>query len=244
MSEEIFILEDLIRKKQITFYSYGKKIKTDLKDFGQYNWDLVTHIVEQSGDKILIAGGGLEKYLHHLPHMSVLVDFAMQLWSKRTEKYPRDKAIGVAVDIDALNPIYLAQRNPEEEKIFNGLGQMVSETSSWLPEMPYVEKVWNFALCNAMGGLVGSPGYEYPREEASFLIEAVHLAQHFVIGTPKQVRRYEKYALDHLQAALSQAKRLEENPGLIFENPYDLLQLERVVGNARRIAENVVHFGM
>lgn len=176
--------------------------------------------------------------------MSILVDFAMQLWAKGTEKYPQNKAIGVAVDIDALNPIYLAQRNPEEEKISNPFtGHVAAETSSWLPEMPYVEKVWNFALCNAMGGLVGSPGYEYPREETSFLAEAVHLAQHFVIGIPQQVKRYEKYALEHVQAALSQAKRLEENPGLIFENPYDLLQLERVVGNARRIAENVVHFG-
>src|SRR3989338_4193251 len=142
-------LEELISQKKITFHSYGRELKTQMKDFGEYNWDLINHLMKDSGNKITIAGEGLERYLGHPSQMYKLADFVIQLWYKGTERYPQDMTIHVAVDLDVLNARYLKQRKPETEKIVNGFNQVVGDTSSWLPEMPYIEKVWNFALCNA-----------------------------------------------------------------------------------------------
>ncbi|MBI2666846.1 hypothetical protein HYX13_04495 [Candidatus Woesearchaeota archaeon] len=233
--------EELIRSKEITFHSYGRKLKTKMKSFGEYNWDLIRKLIEQSGNKMILSGSALECYLQKPQNMGIITDFAMQIFGKGSERYG-DFSVCVSVDIDALNPYYLAKRNSKEEKIVNLLGQTLADTSWWVKEIPYVEKVWNFSLCNALGGMVGSPGYEYPHTEKRFRAEMAWFAQRFMIGTPEQIKRYETYALNYLKQVFEKISVFEENPHLLFENTFEMNLLEIAAHDAGLVAENVVHF--
>ncbi len=231
-------LEDFIRNKKIEFVSYQRKLDTDLPDFGEYNWNLVKHITKQSGKYLTMKGDALEEYGRDVKNLYYLADFVVQLWSDAHQKYS-DFGIRVLVDIDKFNQHY---KQPKEEKLVNGLGKVVCDAASWVSEIPYFEKVWNFALCNAIGGMVGYPGYEHPKDDASFRNEIAEHAEHFMIGTPKQIERYKKYAYESLDATMTITEKLKKNPDSIFKDYYQLHGLAVAAHSAQQIAEMVTHF--
>lgn len=239
-------LEDLIRNQDIEFYSYGKQLKTDLSNFGKYNWDLVKHILSQSGDKMAIKGKGLESYLTKVENLYCFANFLTQFWCERecTGMYHQNWSVHVDVDINQFSEHY---QQPTEEKILNGLGQVVCDAASWVPEISYFEKSWNFALCSAVGGVVGYPGYEHPRDDLSFRREMARHAENFMIGSREQIKRYKKYALEYVNTIINLVDELKADPESIFndslnDSRYQLMGLQQVAECAERIAENVVIF--
>ncbi len=231
-------LEELICDKKIEFYSYGRKLETDLEDFGEYNSDLVNHIVLHSGNKMTITGKGLQNYLKEKQNLCILADFLVQVWCRGTYK-AHDMAIHVHVDIKKFARYY---QRPSEEKLVNGLGQVVGDATGWVPEMPYFEKLWNLALDQAIGGMVGYPGHEHPKTDEAFRYVIDQQAEWFMIGTPEQIKRYKKYALDILNNVADSAEELKKNPESIFDEYHKLRSLEMSARHARVIAENVIQF--
>lgn len=65
-----------------------------------------------------------------------------------------------------------------------------------------------------------------------------------MIGTPKQIKRYKKYALESLGNVTKIADELKNNPESIFDDYYKLHGLEMVSRHARIIANNVAHFSV
>lgn len=232
-------LEDLIRSKEIEFFSYGRKLDTEI-DFGQYNWDLVKYLLQNAGNKISLKGSGLENYLAKPQHLYTLTGFLTQLWYKGVKKFP-DIALHINVDIDAFEKDY---RQPQEERLVNGLGEFACDAAGWVPEMVYFEKMWNFALDYAVGSMVGYPGYEHPRNDDSFRVRIADLAENYLIGTPQQIPRYKKYALDAVKSALSTTEELQKNPEGIFADYNILHSLEIIAHHARMIAANVAYFSV
>ena len=235
-------LEDLIRSKEIEFFSYGRKLDTDLKDFGTYNLNLVKHVLPKAGNKISLKGVALEQYLSKPENLYSFAEFLIQFWYHGVSVQKKQHlAVHVDVDMDKLSSHY---QKPTEEKLVNFSGQVVGDAASWVPEMPYFEKLWNFALDQAVGGMVGYPGYEHPRNDLSFRIRAAELAENYMIGTKQQIQRYRKYALESLNHVTGIADGLKNDPESIFDN-YDQLQgLEMVSRHARIIAENIAHFSL
>ncbi len=233
-------LEELIRNKDVVFHSYGRDIDTDLKDFGEYNWDLVKHIADQSGNCIVMSGNRLYEHLKDVSNLYNLASFLVQLsWGDGTGKFREGISVHVDVDIDRFSEHY---KKPASEKLINGLGQNICDTARWVPEIPYFEKIWNFALCQAVGGMVGYPGYEHPRDDASFRYEMASHAEHFMIGTKKQLGRYKKYALKHLQNIFRITDEMWYSNNKMFKDPYSLRSLEIEAMQARKIAENIQNF--
>ena len=232
-------LENYIRDKEVEFYFFNKKIDTNIKDFGEYNWNLVEHIIKKGGKWIAIKGFGLDEYLKEPKNLYTLADFAGQLWYKSHSMPIGEVSVHINVDIDSFSKHYV---QPKKEPLINGLGQTVCDASTWAPDMSYFEKTWNFALCNAVGGMVGYPGYEHPKDDASFRYEAADHALKFMIGTKKQLERYKKYALQYLQNVISVTDKLSKDPDSIYENAWPLHGIESNANCTRKIAENISYF--
>ena len=230
--------EELVHNNEIEFFSYTRKLKTDLKDFGEYNWELAESLTNNAGNKIVVSGNGLEEYLREAENLYYFADFLVQLRFKGANKYS-DISIHVKVDIDKLDKHY---QKPKEEKIVNYLGQIVGDASNWVPEMSYFEKSWNHALDTSTGGMVGYPGYEHPSNDESFRYVIENFAENYMIGTPEQVKRYEKYALDSFNNLFELAKTIEQNSKNLSAKYSELGGLERLSKHAKIIAENIAHF--
>ena len=231
-------LAELIKNKEIEFYSYGRKLDSNLSQYGEHNEKITSHLLTAAGHKIVVKGNGLEDYLTEVENLYPLVKFVVNMQDSGSGKYP-DLAIHVEVDIEKLNQHY---PQPKEEKLVNGFGQVVGDASSWVPEMPYFEKCWNFTLDSAVGGMVGYPGYEHPRNDLSFRIRVAEFAKFYMIGTKEQIQRYKKYALEALQSTTALAEEFKNNPNLLFKDPFKLHGLEFCSRSARIIAENINHF--
>jgi len=229
-------LEELIRNKEIEFCSYGRKLDTDLKRFGKSNKNLVEHLVYKSGNKMRIQGSGLQHYLTTERNLYLLAVFLAQLRERGVEKYS-DMAFHVNADIEKLNRHY---PTPAEIKIYNLGGEVVCDAASWVPEMPYFEKLWNFAIDYA----VSADCHGHPGDEGSFRYIVSEFAENFLIGTPQQIPRYKRYALDVLPAVTKIADDLKNNPQGIFVDYTLLHSLETVAHHARLIAANVAHFSV
>ena len=233
-------LEDLIRQKRIEFSSFGRDIPITMDDFGEYNRDLIKHIAEKAGKFITISGPGLEEYLKEPANLYRMADFTNFIWYHATTgSYQEGASVHIDVDIDKFADTYVP---PKDQTMVNGLGQKVCDTASWVPEMPFFEKVWNFALCQAVGGMVGYPGYEHPTTDEGFRIEAANHARNYMIGTKEQLKRYKKYAYESLDWLFKRTDELREDPDKMFEDPYILYGIANLAKDAREIAENVSHF--
>ncbi len=233
--------EELVSNKEIEFYSRGRKLHSTVINFGTYNWELVKHIIGQAGNSIVMKGSGLEEHLYDAQNLYELANFAVQLYFTGSKKYRSGWGIHVDVDIDNFDAHY---KQPSEEKITNGLGQVVCDAATWANDIPYFEKSWNFALCEAIGGAVGYPGYEWPKDDKAFRRERAIHAEHFMIGTRDQIQRYRKYALKHLNNAIAISDEFKKDPDSIFQDPYRVMSLEITLKQARRIAENVLNFSI
>ena len=233
-------LEDLIRNKDIEFFSFGRKLDADIENFGSFNWDLVKHVVNQSGNNLVIKGKPLQDYLTNKNNLFGFANYLVQFYFEGAGRAGKTSfAIHVDTDIETLNQHY---PQPAEEKLVNGLGQVVVDAASWVPEMPYFEKLWNFALDLAVGGAVGYPGYEHPRNDASFRCRIGELAENYMVGTRQQIQRYKKYALESLGKVTKIAGELKDDPESIFDDYYKLRGLEMVSCHTRIIAENIAYF--
>lgn len=178
-------LAELIRDGDIIVVSEGKKVDTFVSDLGEYDWNLVHHIQRGSATHLLFTSDTLENYLKEPKHLYELADFLVQV-TYTTEI----KKIHIDVDMDVLNPFY----KNVGTAIYNGLGQKVADVKNWVPEFSSIERYWNLALCNAVGGAMGSPGYEYPEGSEELKFCALEHAQSFLIGTKEQLKRYIIYA--------------------------------------------------
>ena len=235
-------LEKLIRRKEIQFHSYGRKLSTRLKDYGEYNWNLVRNIMDNSGNAITIKGNSLENYLKEPRNLYHLTNFMIQLWSVGEKNFGPSLGMNLHVDVD-INNFSNSYKQQNKEKMVNGFHQQVGDAATWVREMPYFEKVWNFALCNAIGGLIGSPGYEFPLNDKQFRYHVSLHAENFMIGTREQIKRYDKYALEHLSNITTISDKLKADPSIIFNDKKRYLQgIENNTRSARRISDNIVHF--
>lgn len=234
------LLEELIKDGSIEFYSYGRKLDTAVADFGQYNWDLIHHITEKAGNRIVITGPGVYKHLSDPDNLYSFADFLNQVWySGTTKRYKEGINIHVEVDIETLAYHY---KQPTSEPMINGLGQFVCDSKDWVPEMSYFEKMWNFALDSAIGGMVGYPGHEHPLTDRHFRHVIARHAQNYMIGTKQQLQRYKKCARQYLDGLFRLTKKLRKDPDYIFENPWTLMSIQQAANDARQVAENVQCF--
>lgn len=233
-------LEELIRSDKIRFYSSGRKIDIAIKDFGEYNKELVRHITEKSGNCISVTGEALEEYLKDPSNLFCLADFVNDLhFEGMSNRYPAGVCIHVDVDITKFDETYI---QPKEEPFINGLGQKVCDAADWVPEMPYFEKMWHFALCEAIGCIVGYPGYEHPRSDKEF---RHHIAGHisdYMIGTKGQLKRYRRFAEVSLKKMIDCAKDIMDDPGMIFRRTWILLEIEMCARYTRELLDNINRF--
>jgi len=233
-------LEDLIRQDRIQFYSCGRKLDTQIDDFGNYNWDLVKHLTKHSGKYMTIKGDGLQEYLQDPGSLYHLAGFLVQMWGD-DKNYHYDGGMSFHVEAN-IHSFYQHYIQPEEELIINGLGQKVGDAKDWAPLIPYFEKMWNFALCDAIGGMVGYPGYEHPRCDESFRHEIRHHAQSFMIGTKEQLDRYREFARHYSEAAIRDMLVHVKDREKMFKDTWSLHTIARNIDDARHIAENIEHF--
>ncbi|GEM_PF-1906563 len=231
-------LADLIRNKEIKFYSYGRELDSTLSQYGKYNEKIISHLLKTAGNKIVMKGDGLERHLTKMENLYPLAEFVVHMQHSGSRTFP-DQAIHVKADINKLIQYY---PKPDKEEICNLAGQVVGNASSWVPEMPYFEKVWNFAIDSVIGGIVGYPGYEHPLDDGSFRVRVADFAEDYMIGTKKQLQRYKQYALQALRNTTDRAEQLKSNPDLIFIDPHKLQEVENNSRSARIIAENINHF--
>jgi len=232
---------DLVRNKKIKFHSYGRVLDTDIDDYGKYNWDLIRHLVDQSGRRVAIRGLELETYLRDMGNIIEITNFVTQLWQAGTERYHEGIASNVEVDINAFDKYY---PKPTEEQITKRLEQGLSDSITWVLEIPEFERRWNFSLMLAVGGMIGFPGYESPSTEEAFREEMRVFAESHMVGLPHQVNRYIGYALHRHAKVLSISNAIRDKPEILFTDPYQLQRLQVASMQTRNIAENVAHFGV
>ncbi len=223
--------EDLVRSEGIEFHTYGRKIETNIGDFGICNRELIKQITDNFGAHTAIKGNGLEEYLRKPENLFYLAEFSALLWYPGIKKFSQNWGINIDVDINNFSHHY----QPD---------QLSNIAKDWTPEIPCFEKVWNLALCSAIGGIVGYPGYEGPRCDESFRYHMAQHAENFMIGTREQIERYKKYALDYLNNINKIVGNLNKNQGIIFDEPHRLQGLKVIVDRARKIAENVTYFSI
>ena len=235
-------LEDRIRDGGIEFYSFGRKLSVDIDDFGEYNQDLIKHLAVKAGCYITVCGDGLEGYLGEPKNLFRMARFVVHLWYILNRRYSSSAAIHVDADIEAFDARYT---QPKENNLINGLGHVVGNAAGWVPEIPYFEKCWNFALCDAVGGMVGYPGYEHPRNDESFRLEMATHAEEFMIGTPKQIARYKPFVVNHINTAITIVDGLKSDLEGMFDDDdqqYQLRRLSDAARSAEKIAANILHF--
>lgn len=233
-------LEELIQYQEIEFYSYGRKLDTAVGNFGEYHWGLINHLTIKSGNRIVITGPGIYKHLSDPNNLSTFTEFLNQIWySGTTKHYPEGIYLHVEVDIEALAYHY---KQPSSELMINGLGQQVCDAKDWVSELSYFEKVWNFALDFAVGGMVGYPGYEHPQTDREFRSKIAEFAQNYLIGTKQQLHRYKRYARQYLDNVFKAARKLRKDPDYMFKDPWFLLDMQQSLCSARLIAENIQNF--
>lgn len=226
-------LEKLIKEGKIEFLNRSRRIDTNIGEFGEYNWDLVAHIKKNSGTFITISGAAIEEHLTEVKNLFYLTDFMVQLYSGK-----KDIRIHVEADIEKIDQHYT---RPKEEVLYNGLGTKVCESTDWMPELPYFEKMWNFALCDAIGGFVGYPGYEHPSDEETFRYVVEEHAQNFMIGTKKQLDRYIPYAESFLRIGEEELDPVGNEPTLL-QDPYRCQRIIINISAVKMIIENIEHF--
>ncbi len=183
-----------IRNGEIGFYNKDKKLDSQIDDVGEYGWKLIEHIIKQSDNYLTIKGSGLDSYiingleifLWEKENLFALTDFMIQMLSKN-----HDAKFHVEAGLEKINAGYPQER---ESFLYNGLGHKTANVKDWLPNGTVFERDWNLFLCSAIGGLVGYPGYEWPRTEKTFEAVCAEHAGDFLIGTKSQLSRYEDYA--------------------------------------------------
>ncbi|MBI4141284.1 hypothetical protein HY485_05600 [Candidatus Woesearchaeota archaeon] len=188
---------------KIEFYSHDRKLDVVAKkcdaetekawldcnasEFDKYVWRLERHLAKQAKDYLTINGDCLESFLVQPDNVYDFADFALgiHVGTKDTVK------VWVDVDIDKIAKNYEGKR---KGALVNMVGTVKINTSKWARGMSVFERDWNIALCEAWGGFVGYPGYEWPRTAKQFENHCVYHAQSILIGTKKQLSRYEVLA--------------------------------------------------
>lgn len=197
-------LEELIRNKEIEFFSYGRRLDTDLENYGEYNRDLLKHLVQKSDNFITIRGSALQSYLINEDNLYNFASFVGCLWycydSVASVSKKPQLAIHVEVDVNILGQYY---QKPTEEEMINGAGQ-IFDVTDWAPEILYFDKIWSFVLYGALF----ETGHEHPRDDASFRYQMTGQAEIFMIGTKEQLTRYKTYALNSLLGVEAMARHI------------------------------------
>ncbi|PIO05350.1 hypothetical protein COT47_05200, partial [Candidatus Woesearchaeota archaeon CG08_land_8_20_14_0_20_43_7] len=192
----------------------------------------------KAGKYLTITGQALEGYLVDTRNIFRLAEFLTGLWwTAGCGRF--DGGISIHVDIDIEKIDY---KKPESEALYNGLGQKVGDSSTWVPEMVPFEKMWNFAIDTAVGGMVGYPGYEHPRSDEGFRHCVAQHAQNYMIGTKKQLGRYKKYADQYFDAVLRSVDKIKADKEAMFKDPYILHAIQYAAADAKKISENIQYF--
>ncbi len=184
-------IENIIKTGGLEFYSNNKKLDANLKEFGEYNWDLARHLAKQTSEYLVVNGSGLEEFLGKQQNVQDLTEFIVQLLG---EKYKNNVHLKTHVnaDIESIQNKYY--KNEKEIILRNYLGKSTCDVMKWTPELSWFENLWNVCLCSSIGGFVGYPGYEWPRSRNEFKYEILAHTRYCVIGTKKQLLRYNNYA--------------------------------------------------
>lgn len=128
--------------------------------------------------------------MFELGNVYELTHFLMAISAEKSEKREKIRFY-VEADINKIDQHY---SRGGEGCIANLPGTIVVKTADWLTHLPQFERMWNFALCDAVGSWQG-PGYEWPMSEEEFEETIAEHAQTFLIGTKEQLQRYEHYMI-------------------------------------------------
>ncbi|MBI5398530.1 hypothetical protein HZB03_03630 [Candidatus Woesearchaeota archaeon] len=191
-------LSDIVKNEGITFHSKGRQLDARLQDYGEYDWNLVRYLISQADSYMLVRGDRLEEFLRTPRNLNLMTNFLVQLLSAG-----HDMSFHVDTDIERIATSYPKQ---PEDAIVNLLGQRIA-TMSWLSDKTEFERMWNFSLCEAIGGWIGYPGYEWPLNAEAFEEESANHATMFMIGTQQQLQRYKTWANKYPDFA----KQINEN---------------------------------
>lgn len=82
----------------------------------------------------------------------------------------------------------------DETAVLSNLrGSSVIHYRDWGAGFPEADLSWNLSHCDAIGTIVGYPGYEWPRNRESYLHSVAEHAISSMIGTHEQLERYRDY---------------------------------------------------
>ena len=187
---------------KIEFYNDNKKLSVAAKkcdaasekawsdlsvsESDKYVWRLERHLAKQAKEYLSVKGDGLENFLLQVDNVYAFADFALGI---HVAKY--GTKVHVDADIDKIAQHYGGKRKCE---LGNMTGTVKIDTSKWARGMSVFERDWNIGLCDAWGGFVGYPGYEWPRTAKQFECCCAEHAKNIMIGTKAQLRRYEVFA--------------------------------------------------
>lgn len=73
-------------------------------------------------------------------------------------------------------------------------GELLIDTTGWLPAMNQFERDWNFALCAADACYNHT---DWPQSEQEFDEQCALHATSIIIGTPAQLSRYQQYGVKY-----------------------------------------------
>lgn len=178
-------LADCIKNEQIIFKCGDKVLDTKLRSYGKYCGKLIQHLSNQYNSAMVVRGIGLGEFLSDKENLYDLTDFLIGM----AVKLPVPLLTHIRADIEKLEQHY----SESSQQLTNLTGDVEVNYGEWIPQMQMFEKEWNIALCTAWGGFVGYPGYEWPKTEDEFKECVASHAQNFVIGTPRQLKRYWTY---------------------------------------------------
>lgn len=193
---------ECIKKGEIEFFSHDKKLSTivhrcdakrerawseiNASDDQKYVWRLSDHLSRQAKEAVVVRGASLEYVLAEMQRMYHIAHLVLDIHIGKKQSVK----VHVDVDVDKVSAQYNGQRRAALE---NPFGKKIWMTS-WLRDRTVFERDWNIALCDAWGGFIGYPGYEWPRTAKEFEVCCADHATNIMIGTKEQLSRYEAFA--------------------------------------------------
>jgi hypothetical protein len=198
MSKRAACLENLIREGGIEFFNGERKIELPLDDFGSDDAHLLRSITDHSSTYLTIKGKRLGRFLSKQRNLNDFLEFLLGMWfftycGIETEETRKELKIHVSADIERLSKHYRPYPQPLAADSVNYFTSKRKRAALWLPGMPEFEKEWNLTLDTCFGGLVGT-GHEGIFTEGEFERRIAYYMQYFLVGTKRQLSRYEQYA--------------------------------------------------
>ncbi len=194
MTRRAACLEDLIREGEIAFFNGEKKIEILLADFGTDDARLCRYITDHSDTYLTIKGKKLGRFLTKQRNLNDFLELLCGFWyftycNMNAEETQKELKIHVPVDIERLSRHYQPYPQPLAPDSVNYSSTKRERAAQWLPGMTEFEKEWNTTFHTTF-----PPRDEGLVTEQQFEEMVAYFGQYFLVGTKKQLSRYEVYA--------------------------------------------------